>query len=307
MKRATLTLSMILAAHCANAVPVVDGILDAEYGAAVAVQGVQTGFGDNLSELNAAYATVSGGTLYLMVTGNLESNFNKLNIFIDSVAGGQNTIDGAMNPTNDGWAAKHNGMTFDAGFAPDFLFTARNGNFGGDRFDLDYAQIGGGAGDFDSFGDIFGGTLEGAATTGVGTLGFDFGVAFDNSNVAGVTGGTGTADEAAALAVMTGLELAVPLAALGNADPADIFISIMVNGSNHDFLSNQFLGSLLAPQGNLGGDGLGNFTGDLSGIDLNNFDGDQFFGLRIATSEPGVLLLLGVGLVGLATIRRRTT
>src|SRR5882757_2043328 len=79
----------------------VDGTLDGAYGPALAVQQVQTGFGDanppgslGGSELDAAYATISGGRLYLMLTGNHEPNFNKLDIFIDSTPGGESTLSG---------------------------------------------------------------------------------------------------------------------------------------------------------------------------------------------------------------------
>ena len=82
----TGTLVALLAATPAWAVPTVDGVRDVEYGVAKAVQTVQTGFGDNDNELDAAYASCTAGRLYLMVTGNLEANFNKLEIFIDSNA-----------------------------------------------------------------------------------------------------------------------------------------------------------------------------------------------------------------------------
>src|SRR5690606_3226275 len=92
----------VMAAACgamssaAMAQPVLDGVRDAVYGSPRAVQTVETGFGDanpnGGSELDAAYARIQGGTLYLMLTGNLENNFNKLNIFIDSQAGGQNVL-----------------------------------------------------------------------------------------------------------------------------------------------------------------------------------------------------------------------
>ncbi len=124
------------------AAPVLDGTRDASYSTR-AVQTVETGFGDNFSELNAAYAEIDGGTLYLMLTGNLESNFNKLNVFIDSVAGGQNQIgpatdEGGTNPNNDDWAENYSGVgpsasgngpgfKFDAGFAADYLIILRNG------------------------------------------------------------------------------------------------------------------------------------------------------------------------------------
>jgi len=280
----------------------VDGTRDAGYGGPRAVQTVQTQFGDNFSELDAGYAKVEGGTLFLMLTGNLENNFNKLNIFIDSVPGGQNTIDGANNPPNDGWAGKYNGFTFDSDFSADYMLIVRNGNFGTDKFDVDYAVVGGGATDFDAYFDVFGGTLEGAANTGPGAnLGFAFDVGFDDSNTAGIAGGTGAADSAAAAAVATGIELGIPLAAIGNPT-GPIKISAMVNGSNHDFLSNQFLGGLAPPQGNLGGDGGGNFTGDVSGVDLRQFAGNQYFS---TVPEPGSLALATLAAVALGLLGRR--
>lgn len=282
-------------AGVAFAAPVLDGTRDGSYGAALAVQSVQTQFGDNASELNAGYARIEAGTLYIMLTGNLENNFNKLNVFIDSVAGGQNTITGS-NPNNDNWSSKHAGMQFDTGFAADYMLIMRNGNAGGDRFDIDFATVGGGGGDFEAAGDVFGGSQQGSNASALPIAGI--GVAFNNSNVAGVLGGTGAADPVAAAAVSTGIELAIPLSAIGSP-VGDIKISAMVNGSNHDYLSNQFLGGLPGGTGNLGGDGAGNFTGSLGGINLNNFAGNQYFTIP----EPASLSLLA--LAGLFAIRRR--
>src|SRR5690606_8198160 len=106
--------------------------------------------------------------------------------FIDSQAGGQNVLDndanfGGTNPENDGWAGKHLGMTFDSGFEADYVLTLRNGFSGTARFDIDYAVIGGGLGNFLTGGDVFGGSLEGSNPA---ALANGIGVAFNNSNIA---------------------------------------------------------------------------------------------------------------------------
>ena len=185
------------------------------YGDALAVQTVNTQFGDNLSELNAAYGFVRGGNLHLAFTGNLENNFNKLNIFIDSVGGGENvltssTMNGGNNPGNDGWANNYAGFTFDSGFEADYMFIARRG---GDVFDLDFSAVGSNNVFFEAdFGsgaaaNIFGGTAEGANANVAGS---GVGAGFNNMNMAGVIGFDAVnpmpVDEAAALAVQTGFE-----------------------------------------------------------------------------------------------------
>jgi hypothetical protein len=273
---------------------VVDGVVSPGdgYGAALAVQTVQTGFGDNQSELNAAYARITGGRLYLALTGNLETNFNRLNIFIDSgLPGGQNVINGAMNPTNDGWAGKHHGLTFDAGFSPNYMLIMRQGG-APTQFMVDYAIIGGAANDgglVGMFNPLLGPASISSNIGAAGLVAMD--VAMNNTNVAGITGGSGPANQAAALAVTTGLEFSIPLAAIGNPI-GEIRISAMINGANHDYLSNQILSGLMPPQGNLGGDGQGGFTGTLGGINFNNFAGQQFFTVVPAPSA-GALLALG--------------
>lgn len=280
----------------AFAAPTLDGVRDASYGAPLAVQSVETQFGDNFSELDAGYATVSGGNLYVLLTGNLEGNFNKLNIFIDSVAGGQNVLDVASNPTNDSWSDNYNGFRFDTGFRADYMFIGRNGNFGGDRFDADFATIGGGPAAFEDAFDIFGGTKEGANANALPGAGI--GVAFNNSNVAGILGGTAAADQVAAAAVTTGIELVIPLSSIGSPGNGSVIkISAHVNGGSHDFLSNQFLGGLPAGFGNLGNNG----SGGLDHVDLSTIDGDQFFAVTVP--EPTSLVLLA--LAGMAIARRR--
>ncbi len=71
-----------------------------EYTLTLATQNAPTGFGDNFSELNQAFANYApGGNLELALTGNLEGNGNGLVLFIDSKVGGaiSNTAGGGFN------------------------------------------------------------------------------------------------------------------------------------------------------------------------------------------------------------------
>lgn len=276
----------------------VDGSIAGDgYGAAYAVQTVETGFGDNFSELNAAYARVSGGRFYLALTGNIEANFNKLEIFLQTGAGGSNVYSGT--PGNDGTNAM-TGLTFAGGFAPNYQLVARRGNFEGDRFDLDFAQLN--TANFSSYSNVFGGTNFGSGSTGTGLNAQPIEVGYNGSNVAGVLGGTGPAIQAAALAVTTGLELSIALSDLGlsGADGESICVMVFQNNQGHNYASNQFLPGLNAPQGNLGGDGLGGFTGGLA-INLNNYQSEGYFVVPVPAPSAAAML----GMVGLLAARRR--
>ncbi len=256
------------------------------YGPAVAVQTTNTGFGNNQSEWNAAYGTFSGGRLNLLLTGNLEANFNKYEIFIDSRSGGQTVY---SSPGNFDGTNSMNGLRFDNGFQPDYHIVVRRGNDNGnDKFDLDFANLQ--AGTFSSYGDILGGNT-GTGNTGTGVNASAINVAYDNSNVGGVVDGNNAANQTAAAAVTTGLELSIKLSDLGNFG-TDLRVWTFQNNQGHNFAANQFLPGLESPQGNLG---------NLSALNMNNFypTTDGWF----VVPAPSAASLLALG--GLVALRRR--
>jgi PEP-CTERM motif len=315
----------LMAASASAAAPVVDGTLDASYGPAIAVQAAPTGFGDanppgslGGSELDAAYATVSGGRLYFMLTGNHEPNFNKLDVFIDSTAGGENTL--TSNPQYDffngtSWISQNmGGLTFDSTFSADYHLFSRWGS-GTGPYEADFVNRSGGGSAMvpgstgaspNAVGLVATGTIPAGqvGTNASGTaLTQNLNFAINDNNAAGVTGSTATA--AAALAVTTGMEFSVALADIGNpAVGSTIKIAAMINNGDHNYLSNQILGPLPSGQGNLGGDGGGNFTGNLAGVNFNQYAGSQYFEVRI-TPEPSSIVLAGIALIGLVAVARR--
>lgn len=305
--------AVLVMAGTAQAVVVNGDTIGDGYGAALAVQTVQTQFGDNLDpngfsnegELDAGYALIDGGRLYVMLTGNIGQNFNKVSVFIDSKAGGENILDGSLAYDFGNVSSNFGGLTFDTGFEADYHVFGR---WGGGAFEVDIVDRSN-----STAGSILGDF--GAATTGAGT-GIQSGTAlgngtgttsflssplefgFNNTNVAGVIGGTAAANQVAAAAVTTGFEFSVALVDIGYVGGPIKIHAAYGNGDNN-FHSNQILGGLPAGTGNLGGDGAGNFTGNLAGIDFNNFAGNQYF----VIPEPASMALLGLG--GLAMLRRR--
>jgi autotransporter-associated beta strand protein len=251
----------------ASAAIAIDGSRDAAYGTPIVVQTNNTGFGDNNladgnfangSELDAAYALVENGYLNLLFTGNIETNFNHLNIFIDDGRNGQGTLQVANNQM-----AAMNGSRFSPNFVGTYALDINGG--GGaptwftNRYDLTQANPS------SSFVGQFDGVVGQTANVG-GIL-----MSVNNSNTAGVIGGENSAaNQTDAANVTTGFELAIPLSQLGSPN-GSLKVLVDVNGNNDGFLSNQFLKGLAGPSANVGNGGKFDFSGTA----------DQFFTVTI--------------------------
>jgi len=176
---------------------VVDGTLDANYGAAQFLQTNFTGFGNSTdgteiggggSEIDAVYAATDGVNLYLFIAGNLEANGNGLDLYIDSDANagtGDNVLGagaGAGGFIIDG----QSGLIFDAGFGADFVVSADAWNDDADDGTtpnvprLHAGPIGGNIDDQ--------GSLAGFGAANAGALANGYSLGTDNSNIAGVIG-----------------------------------------------------------------------------------------------------------------------
>ena len=276
MKKATMLVMALaataLAASSAAAITI-DGVLDGGYGVARSIQTTQTNFGDNNlgqfgfangSEIDAAFVAYDGTDLYLFLSGNLESNFNKLEIFFDTVAGGQNQLRGDNADVDFNGLNRMSDLKFDAGFEADYYMMVTGGDAGGGDYKMfgNFATLptgGGGVGTF------LGGTDESMYNAGPNSLGIEFTI--DNRNVAGQQGGC---DAGSGAGTFTGVEIKIPLAAIGTPVGDCIKIAAFVNGGSHDYLSNQVLGPLAPGTCNLG---------EPHAVDFTAQAGDQFFGV----------------------------
>jgi autotransporter-associated beta strand protein len=266
---------------------------------ALTTQTVQTQFGDsnfgatsngtpdaNGSELDAAYGTITGGYLYLFFAGNIENNGNPLNIFIDDGrANGQNTL----NAPNGAGAMQHmNGSVFSPGFNATHAFELNDA--GGTVFLDQFNLLPGGTGSFVGSVTLSSGV---GSSQNIQSTGIKMGV--NNSNTAGVTGGTAAADQTAAQAVGTGVELGIPLTLLGNPT-GSVEVMADINGSGNpsdNYLSNQFLPGLPAGTSNVGGGGpySGSSSGQFNLSSLSNF----WFTVNQTVVADGIWLPTGNG------------
>ena len=248
----------------------VDGTRDAGYGSDLAVQSCGTGFGAGASgsSLANAYAINDGTNLYLFIAGNLQTNWNKLAIYLDTKSGGQNKLSNTGG-ADFGFLAKMNDLEFDTGFEADSLINVRWGGT-----DL-YA-------DLDTFGTssvaptptttaIAGGSVSGSGNAKTATISLSgAALVIDNS----ATGGPTASNAGESSGVTTGVEIKIPLSALGSPAGAIKVCALISNGGG-GYLSNQVLAGLPSGTGNLG---------DVkTAWNMKNYSGNQFFTVAAAS------------------------
>ena len=157
--------------------PVIDGVLDTAYGGPQDgwLQNNFTQFGDashgtcdagSGSEIDAVYALTDGTNLYLMITGNVEANFNGLDLFFDTNSGVGQSVLSASNPNINGDTLNRMaGLTFEAGFTANQYVTVQGGDDGSGTFvtALWNADLDGGTGFLDGNGGycVTGGAVSG--------------------------------------------------------------------------------------------------------------------------------------------------
>jgi len=241
-------LSTLAAAVCANAQNLNGTLNTGFYGSPLYVQTINTGFGDSAgggdatgSELDAVYAKVSGGDLYLFIAGAFQNNGNHLDVFVAGGATGQNTL----NVPSTGSLHAMNGSIFYSGFQATWAFDMND--YSGTLYSEEYNLTGTASGGY------VGALAESSSGIAAGS---DGGVAslYLNNTLASTMGTSGTAISGAnsGANTTTGLEMVIPLSAIGYTGGA-INVLIDINGGGDGYLSNQFLPGLAVGSGNPGG------------------------------------------------------
>ncbi|HTV62448.1 MAG TPA: hypothetical protein VMH30_07765, partial [Verrucomicrobiae bacterium] len=244
--------SLLAPALCATGQNLNGTLNTSFYGPPLYVQTINTGFGDNTgggdassgSELDAVYAQVSGGNLYLFIAGCFQNNGNYLNVFVAGGGAGQNILE----VTNTASLHVMNGSTFTNGFQATWAFDMNDssGTLYSEEYTLNAAT------------NAPGGYVGALAESSPGiAAGNDGGVAslYLNNTLAS---GMGTADDALTVGPNTGanttngLEMVVPLSAIGYTG-GSINVLVCISGGGDTYLSNQFLPGLAVGTGNLGG------------------------------------------------------
>jgi len=259
------------------------------YGSPLSVQTINTGFGNSPgggdavggSELDAGYGVITGGNLFLFLSGDFENNGNHLNVFIGSSdVPGQNTLN--ISPSTE---SAMNGSVFSPGFSPNYMIDAND--YAGVEYIDGFSLPNGGQASQAYLGDIPGSSgIYAAQNMGPFTL------ALNNTHTSTMgTSGAALSGATSGAATTTGLELQIPLSTIGNPAGA-VMVMADINGGGDGYLSNQFLPGLPVGSGNLA----------TPGFNFSSTPAEYF----TVIPEPSSIALVVVGLLGaIGLIRRR--
>ena len=232
MRRSMMMTAFALMAVVATAQTIaIDGRnIPSEFGSPIASQTNYTGFGDRLathnwgSELNQLFVRCVNGVLYIGITGNLEGNGNSIHLYIDTGRSTSNTFNlttGCINCSVQGMS----GVIFE--HKPDWAIGINryDDGQGNDNIYIDLHDLVNNQSTY--IGAVSVGTGANQPQGGDNTA--NLRAAFDNANVDGVTSDPNNlGDPATATA---GLEMAIPLSALGNPTGTLKILAVLTGGT----------------------------------------------------------------------------
>ncbi|MBL4698489.1 MAG: hypothetical protein JKX70_06630 [Phycisphaerales bacterium] len=182
----------------ASGTPIVDGTLDAVYGAAHFIQTNFTGFGDNGdatdqggggSEIDGLYVASDGTNLYIFIAGNTEANGNALDLYIDTDFGKSGaSLLGAGSGVGAFIIDAQSGMIFDSGFRPNYVLSVDSEDNGMRVPRAHFGAFSGNSATVNLLGTISGYGAAGAGALSGGDAGISASLAVNNSNIEGVGG-----------------------------------------------------------------------------------------------------------------------
>ena len=225
-----------------------------------------------------ATPTFRAERLNVFLAGNVESNFNKLDVFIDSGAGGQNVVGSTQTTTGN---FTNTGLRFDAGFADYALDLAdqRRQHVLTHLCRLRQPPY-----------------RHRLPTPAMATAGKPDGSRVGNGrrarrsiltlNNTNTTRRHRRAPVRTCGDVATGVELRSALADIGYTGGNDPRRRLHQRRESRLSPPTSSIGSLPAATGNLGGDGAGNYTGGIAGLNLANYAGNQFFSVPSRPPSP---------------------
>jgi glycosidase len=244
----------------------IDIINDEGASALVATQAVPTAQGDNNVELDQMYVKPVPGGLRVGITGNIPTDGSAIALFVDAVAGGQDTLRTSTVPAPPNGVSQLDGLVMDSGFVPEQLFwiNGYNRNVYVNAYSLPKGSV--------PAGRYVGATSmsSGNGDLSGGTNANGMQVAFDDSNTVGIT----AASVANAGTATRGLEAYIPYVDLGLGGPGTSIKLMAVIVYTDGFLTNQFLPGLPTGTTSVG----------YAPVSLRNFAGNQYVTLPATLS-----------------------